>query len=443
MSDRQNFVLGVTNGALFTLADTLVDPTLVQVALLTSLSASPFLIGLLFPLRNLVWYLPQLWVSGFMQVRPMKLPLYRRTSLVRGVLWIGLTLAVFTLHDPGWLLLAIFLVLPMIDLLGGLSAVSFMDVVAKVVPPRERGDFFAWRLTVGGVLAIGAGLVVRLVLDENGPLVFPQNFGLLFALTAGAAITGMTLFSLVREPAEPSPIPRASLRAQLRQARTVLAANPNYQRFLRMRAALMLAGAATPFFVVFAQTRLGLPASNIGLYLAAYTASGLAASFLYVRISRKAGHQRSAVVMSVAGLAMIGLALAAALLARPLALPAGLLTVLFVLVFILSGLRETGIGVAANSLLLDLAPPGQGPLYVGITHSVLGLVLVLAAGSGLVVEGFGHVALFLVAGVAQLAAVWDALHMGGTESEGVVTPPPTARCRAAGAPRPACRPRHR
>ncbi len=138
----------------------------------------------------------------------------------------------------------------------------------------------------------------------------------------------------------------------------------------------------------------------------------LAANFVYVRIARKWGHQRSVVVLCATGMLMVAVPLLLTVLATPLALPPLALTASFALVFVLSGVRDSGIGVAANSFLLDLAPPGQGPLYVGITHSALGLVLVLAAGSGLVVSAFGFLALFAVAALAQALAVWDALQLG-------------------------------
>lgn len=411
MSDRRNFALGVANGALFQLADTLGDSTLVLVALLTSLAASPILVGLIFPLRNLAWYLPQLWVSGYMQQRPMTMPVYRGISFARSLLWVAVVAGLFSLRDRGWLLATIFLVLPAIDLLGGVSAVSFMNIVAKTIPPRQRGDYFAWRLTLGGLAGVGAGFLVRAVLADNSLLAFPYNFGLLLLLAGSCAVTGMALFCLVREPAEDKLAPRATLTEQLRQARAVLAADPVYRRFLRMRAALMLAGAATPFFAVFAQRRFGLPHSDIGLYLAGYTAAGLAANFLYVRIARHGGYRQAVGLICMAGLTMVSLPLLMALLAKPLGLSAGVLTVVFISVFVLSGVREAGIGVAGNSLLLELAPPGQGPLYVGITHSTLGLVLVLAAGSGLVVAAVGFLPLFFVAAAAYVLAVWDAFHL--------------------------------
>jgi MFS family permease len=408
---RRNFVLGVVNGALFQLADTLSDPTLVIVAVVAHLSASPLLIGLVVPLRFIVWYLPQLWVSGFVQSWPRKLPLYRSMALVRGLLWIGLVAGVFWLDSRAGLLAMFLVALPLIDLLGGISAVSFMTIVAKVIPPRERSAFFAWRLTIGGAMAVAGGLLVRAVLGAGSPLAFPDNFGLVIGLTAIMAVLGMLTFGLTVEPKDEQPPPPASLPAQLRNAQAALATDADFRRFIQMRSLLALAGAATPFYAVYARETFGVPTDYIGLYLAAYTGTALAANILYARISRRLGHRRSMALVSLGGIAMVTLVLLVALLARPLGLTSNQVGLVFVLVFVFSGLRESGIGVVGNSLLLDIAPAGRGPLYVGVAHSVLGLVLLLTAGSGLLVGGLGYLALFGLAALTHLAALWEALRM--------------------------------
>ena len=71
---RRNFTLGVLNGLFVGLGEALMDPTLVQVAFVNYLSASPLLVGLVVPLRDGTWYLPQLWVSSHLQSQPHKLP---------------------------------------------------------------------------------------------------------------------------------------------------------------------------------------------------------------------------------------------------------------------------------------------------------------------------------------------------------------------------------
>lgn len=63
---RRNFSLGVLNGAFFNLFSALLDPSLVLSWFVSQLTTSNFLIGLIMPIQNGGWFLPQLVVSGYL-----------------------------------------------------------------------------------------------------------------------------------------------------------------------------------------------------------------------------------------------------------------------------------------------------------------------------------------------------------------------------------------
>src|SRR6185503_17121504 len=97
-------MLGVLNGLFYNLGETLIDPTLVIAAFISRLSDSALWVGLILPLLDGSWFLPQLYVSGFLQSQPRKLPFYRKTAVVRAFAWIGVTASVFFIHRPSTLL---------------------------------------------------------------------------------------------------------------------------------------------------------------------------------------------------------------------------------------------------------------------------------------------------------------------------------------------------
>ncbi len=407
-TEVRNFRLGVTNGALFTLAETLMDPTLVMVAFVSTLTSSPFLIGLIVPLRNAGWFLPQLYVSTFLQGWAYKKPLYTVMAVIRTLAWGGLAVSVALVRDPTALLVLVIGLFGVNALAAGFAGLSFMSVVAKTIPSWRRAEFFAWRLTSGGLLAVGAGFVVRAALREDFPLAFPRNFLALFASAWVFSIFGLLAYNLTKEPPDTEVPAGATLWEQLRRARQVLSSDRTYQAFLKLRMAMMLAGVATPFFVVWARDTFALSAEWIGVYLSVVTASSLIANPLFGYLSRRASNHKLMAVAALAGLLMVGL-----VLALPAANSAGGLDPRWVgpwliPVFFLSGIREAGLGVTASSLLLDLAPSTRRPLYVGLTHSVLGLVLLATTTGGLVVEVAGYFTLFWLALAANLLALWFA-----------------------------------
>jgi hypothetical protein len=80
---RRNFILGVLNGAEWQLSEVLIDASLVLTWFVSLLTNSNFIIGLIGPIRNGGWFLPQLLVSGYLLRQKRKLPLYRKVGIVR------------------------------------------------------------------------------------------------------------------------------------------------------------------------------------------------------------------------------------------------------------------------------------------------------------------------------------------------------------------------
>ena len=180
-ASARNFRLGVLNGVWFTVADRLMDPTLVLAAFVSTRTPSPLWLGLILPITDGGWFLPQLFVSGYLQSRPHKIALYRRVAGVRVLVWGLMAAAPFVLRDPRWLLPAFFLTYTLTLLSSGLSGLSFLAIVGKTIRPRRRAVFFAWRLGAGALAGMLGTVMVRWLVDDAGPLAFPYNFAVLFA----------------------------------------------------------------------------------------------------------------------------------------------------------------------------------------------------------------------------------------------------------------------
>ncbi|MFL5801526.1 MAG: hypothetical protein ACJ8CR_07265 [Roseiflexaceae bacterium] len=107
---RRNYRLGVANGVLFALGDSLSSANLVLALLVRQLGGSLALVGLLPALQTGGFLLPQLLVGGRLQAMAYKLPLYRRAAVARTIAWLALTLAIFaaTIVSPDlslWLII--------------------------------------------------------------------------------------------------------------------------------------------------------------------------------------------------------------------------------------------------------------------------------------------------------------------------------------------------
>lgn len=402
---RRDYRLGVLNGALFGLAETLTDPALVLVTFVAALGGSPLLVGLAAPLRNAGWYLPQLLISGRTQSAPRKLPIYARVAVLRLACWGAIAATPILLGPlPASAVLAIFFIAFLVaESAAGVAGLPFLEVVSKVIPADRRGEFFGWRLTLAGAAGVVAGWLVHSLLREGGPIGMPLHYGAIFFLAFIAYAVAMVSFFRVGEPADPHPVRGITLREQLHSARGLWAADSNLRRFLYLRLALILTGAAVPFYTLFAQRELGLPVEEIGVYITVYTGASLLANLVLGRLSRRLGDRRIMRLSVWASLLMALIVIALAWRTSETAMP--WLSAGMIVVYGFLGVREAGIGIAGMSMLLGLAGEKRRSLYLGLANSIMGLGLLASAASGVIVQWAGSLTLFVVAALGSAAAL--------------------------------------
>jgi hypothetical protein len=394
---RRNFSLGVLNGAFFNLFSALLDPSLVLSWFVSQLTTSNFLIGLIAPIQQGSWFLPQLVVSSYLQRRQRKLPLYARVAGVRVTIWGLMTLAVFLIEDTAVLLAVFFVLLTAYSLSAGLAGLSFMDVVAKAIPPTRRGAFFGWRRFAGGFLALGGSLVVRYILDERRGLAFPDNYAILFLLSFFTLCVALGSFTLVVEPLEPVNEERVTLGRQFRRALDLPRRDRNYRRFLTMRLLLMGAEIATPFYIVYAKRALSVPVSMVGVYLTGATLASFASNLLWGRISDRRGNKLLLAFSNSLGLLIPLVALSIVPLGNLWPGLREFVPGLFALVFVLSGGYKSGAMIGNMNFLLEIAQADNRPLYVGFTNTIMGIALLASSVGGLIVDLVGFTVLFSLA----------------------------------------------
>ncbi|MDW8065911.1 MAG: MFS transporter [Anaerolineae bacterium] len=400
---HRNFTLGVLNGALFIFAETMLDPNLVLVWFLSRLGASNILVALVSPLREGLWFLPQLFVSRWMRHSMYYMGLYRQMALVRTLGAFAIALGVWlTAPSPTGMLLAFFVPYFLISLAAGISGLPFMEIVGKTIPPRERGVFFAARLFFGGLLGLAASGMVRLLLEGRAGLAFPYNAIVLFLIFAVFTSIGMSVFVMVVEP--PSPVPDGhSPPVPWQEAVGRLWRQLPYRLFLGARVALMWAAVAAPFFTAYAVRDLRVPDATIGLYLGFNVGASLLSNLLWSWLSVRWGHRAV-----LEGAALTGMLSALwALMVEPLSrLGPDLAAGLMLPAFALSGAYASGAAIGGMSLLLEIAPGHDRPLTIGLTNTLLGIALLSTSLGGLIADFIGYRGLFALSfGFYTLALV--------------------------------------
>jgi MFS family permease len=387
------------NGVLFTLGETMLSANLVLALLIRQLGGSLALVGLLPALQSGGYLLPQMLVGGRLQGMRAKLPLYRRAAFARIVAYLVLLAAIFgaTRFPPTISLWLIVVSFSIFNLGGGTSTLAFQDVVAKVIPARRRGSFFGTRQLFGGLLSfLIVGPLVRWLLNDDGPLAFPNNYGTLGVLGLLCIAAGLIAFGRIDEPLQAEVGAPVRMSDGLRRAPAILREHADYRWFIVSRMLTRFGQVAEPFYIVYATETLGLPASAAGLYLAVRALTGALSNLVWSRVSDRSGNQRLVLLSGSLLLVTPALALAGPAVVSALGLGSTAMLVALGLVFLVSGAANDGNNMAANTYLLEIVPEDERPTYMGLANTLLGLSMFVPVLGGWLVGLLGYRGVFSI-----------------------------------------------
>ncbi|MCL5276122.1 MAG: MFS transporter [Chloroflexi bacterium] len=401
---RTNFTLHVLNGAFGGLGDALTGSALIMTAFLSQLTTSNLLIALLPPLRDAGWYLPQFFMAPLVDRARRKVALYRASTVFRMAAWLAMVVCIFTIQDHNILLIAVFACTIAISLLAGFAALPFLILTAKVIPPDRRGLVFGLRQLIGGVLGVAAGGAVSLILGGGTGLQFPHNYAVVLAGGAIGYALSYIMLGFTREEPDEAPAQTPPMLANLKKAWFIARSDRQYQRYIVMRVALLVAAACMPFLTVFAKRTLAVSDAFIGTLISVTLASSLLSNMAWARVSDRRGNRLVMIIAASMGLAFCALAALTTGISSE-ALNSDAAHLALVALFAISGAMIAGINLASNPLMIEIASPDHQSLYIGLSNSILGVVLLLTTLVGLIVDRFGFVGLFVFSGLAFAVAL--------------------------------------
>jgi hypothetical protein len=374
----RNFALNSLDGAVTRLGDQLGSSELVLPWLLATLGAPAFLTGLLVPVRNSLALLPQLTIAG--RIRAYE---RRKWFWVAGGAGFGLAFLLMVpaaLMLPGvWAGVAIVLLLALGSLARGVSSVAFKDVLAKTIPKGRRGLLLAVRATLGGLLTLAAGFLMRQYVTNEDNLL---PYLVLLAAAAGLWFIGSALVALmVEEPGETAG-GRNTL-AEARAAWHVWQEQRGFRQYTIARGFLLTVELVLPFYALYVRQQIDGRVSDLALFV---VAAGVAAVFSSPVWGRFADRSSRLVMLWSAALA----AAAGGAILLLGALPAAWQTAwLFAPVFLLAGFAQAGERLGRKTYLVDAPPAVERPLYVALHNTLIGALFLVSALFGFLADWLG------------------------------------------------------
>jgi len=374
-----------------------IHPTTVLPVLVRQLTSSAPLLGLLTTVWAGCWLLPQLPAGRWLSDKPRKKPvLVVATAIGRPAL---LVLAVLLMlarpSDSTVILVGLFLGIIIFRATDAVASVGWFDIFSKAIPINRRGRVVSAGQILGGLLALGAAVIVRWALGPSGPQ-FPRNFALLFALAFGGMIVSWIGLIALVEPPEPIENGASQQMNVIAHAHHIVRGDRAFRLVTAVRLLTGLAGMALPFYVVHATRELGLPISFVGLVVAAQNIIAIVASFGLGMISEQVGSAR---VIHISALASTTAPLLALMLHGLHALGSHmtLIGIVYLLAFAAISIVDNSFMLGYLNYVIEIAPPGERPAYVGLTNTISGVLIVLPLVGGALLQTTSYPVLFAMA----------------------------------------------
>jgi len=277
---------------------------------------------------------------------------------------------------------------------GGVATIPFTDIWGKVLPATLRGRFFGHRQLWGGVMAVGAGYVVKHILG-NPDLSFPKNYGFLFLLSFAFIAVSYIGLSSVREPDGEVNDPTPQLSLFLKKSVRLLWEDRNFGLLILTQLAVGFAAFAMPFYVLYGKNELHMAAEQVGILVGAQMAGGILSNLLWAHLSDRVGNRIVIILTAATATAIPLLAL----------LCSGAGWRLLIAVFVFIGFSTSGGQIGFTNYLLEIAPGHLRPTYIALQGTLRGLTMALPVLGGLLIDASSYQATFLVTLGALIAGL--------------------------------------
>jgi MFS family permease len=398
---RWNFFAFLVDYVCFGIALNIVSVTSVLPAFVGQLTDSAPVIGLVGTVFHSGWLLPQLAAARLINDKPRKKPYMIAGTGGRVTFWVtALALWAGLAHRPTIMLILFFSCLGIFAAADGVASVAWFDIQARAIPLKGRGRLIGTGQAISGLVGIGMGVLVGLILDRRP---FPDNYALLFALAGAVLAPSVLALASIRELPPGDPDPQATDQVKGGWLRFAVV-DPDFRRLMMCRILIGMMELATSFYVVHAADVLHLPQSVIGGFVVAQTLGGVIASVTLGLVSEHWGPRYVVRIGSAAAATGPLVALAAHLAGD------GWLVQAYPLVYVMLGIVNSMWLLGFFNYLLEVAPEGMRPAYIGLGNTIMGVLTLAPIAGGWLLEATSYTTLFGV--TAAIVAAGFLLTLG-------------------------------
>jgi len=404
---RRNWLAFFSDYVFFGLCITFASTSTTLPAFAAALTNNKILIGAVSSVWLGGWLLPQVLIANFLSNKPRKYPILIRAALIGRpifplfTLWLLLGGAHFT-QLTLFLFLGTLAFFTMWDAVAGLA---WFDLMGKSLAPETRGRMIGVGQALIGLLAIGAGVGIRYLLGEHGPP-FPLNYAIIFGLASLCFWLSFVGCAFIVEPPEAVIEARPSLRNYLPELVQLWREDAAFSRVMLVRLLSGLGGLAISFYVVYGIEAQHLPASSVGLFAGANTVGVAIAGIVLGLVADRWGSQRVVQITNWLAFSVPALALVMSTGLFGHSLPW-----IYPGLYVLMGIFDGSVMLGYFNFILEIAPIGRRPVYIGLANTLTGILVVVPVLGGFILSQTSYPILFALAAAGTLAAALASINL--------------------------------
>jgi hypothetical protein len=394
----------------FGVGASLTSQTTVVPSFLATLTSSSLLIGLASTLATGGWLVPQLFAANRLA------GLTRRKSAVtipaivnRSVsLLVGPAIVLLVPVSRPAALVAFYGLYLAFWVVDGIASVAWLDYLGRCLSAPSRARLISLGTITPGIVGVGGGALVGVVLSTSR-LSWPANYALLFLGSGVLYSLSLGSFFIVKDPPVSAKGQKMPWPAYFACLVAVMQSDPSFRRAVLAAIFLGGLGVAAPFYIVHGLESLGFPVASVGFFTSVQLIGSVVATLILGLMGERRGTRAVMRACCVAALAAPAIAVAAPLLSS--ALP-GAVMYIYSLVFVVVGTQGAANMAGFQNWVLEYAPPGDRPMYIGFANTLNGFVLVMPMIGGWILSAsaswpdVSYPLLFTAAAVGPAAALF-------------------------------------
>ncbi|MBN2540416.1 MAG: MFS transporter [Bacilli bacterium] len=386
----------IWHGFFLAITVSMLDLNTVFPALITTLTSSKIIFGLLYSVMLGVPLIFNVIFSHFLRRKKHKKIYLLLGMYLRSLSFLGMAIFTYLFANthPELALGSYFLFVFLFSISAGFAGISYSDIVAKELESKDRVKLYTIKQFFGSSGAFLGGLLIARIFSLN--FLFPTNYTISLAIGFVGLLIASIGFVFLKEPEsvirEDASIP---LKDYIKKIPTILKRDESFKYFIIVENLTGFSVMLLPFYMAFALETFSLDSAYIGIYLIIQTVGTILSNLLWGFLATKFNAKY-----------IVGFCIALGGLNPILALILGFTNpIAYGIIFFIMGFMISGRKIGFEPYLLDIIPLNERVEYLGIRGSLNILVVILPLIAGILIDFAGYIPIFITVTVMMILAL--------------------------------------